>query len=860
MQTRGLKFLSGCWLVILTVLICFSVNAQSAKGKPPKDPKPPKPPHGECEGSCFSTQVIKAEITGDCCTDYTLRVSHDGTCRYDLSHFTVALPCGTVDSISNSRNWKTEIGKDPTTGLNGFKIDDISGFGKNEDNSFTVNVKICSDSSCMEKISVVAYKAGQCVDYDTLSYTVTGSCGNNGGGGNDTTKTCSTLAASMKVMNASCFGAHDGRLEVSVEDGKRPFTYRWSNGTTDSLAQNLSAGIYSVTITDADGNLLTLNKEVTQPSAITLSENLFNPSCSASANGSIDLSVSGGSGAYTYLWSNGATTQDIANLNAGLFTVTVTDSSGCSKQASYMLVNNVRILLSGVVTKASCGQTNGGVNATVTGGATPYAYQWDNGETTEDLANVGIGTYRLTVTDANGCKGTSTFVVTQNNTVAVAFAVTPAGCFNEAIGAIDLTVSGGTAPYTYAWQHGPTTQDLTGLAATIYRVTVTDNAGCSVQSAINVPKKSIQVNADVINPRCNGDTTGSIVVVPIDGTVTYTYQWSNGQTTNSVNDVPVGTYTVVVTDPTGCSRTLSYTLTQPAAVAPTAVVSNNNCGSEGNFSIDLSVTGGKTPYAYLWSTGATTQDLQNQNSGTFSVQVTDANGCTTSKEVVVTPAGDSFACTINPPTNPITCNSAGNSLTSVVTDAQTYQWSVSSSDSSWSITSGHTSSAIIFNAGNTGSTATFSLTFQKNGCTRTCNFAVASGCVVRDNTGGGDPSSGDPCADSNAAAAVVRVDAPQPVPPAEVESTPEEPTFRLSAYPNPFAREVSFEWTAESDDFARLIIIDPHGKVVAKLFAGRVEKGQQYSALWEGESFRESIYYYQYISSTQKKRGKLFRK
>jgi len=240
------------------------------------------------------------------------------------------------------------------------------------------------------------------------------------------------------------------------------------------------------------------------------------------------------------------------------------------------------------------------------------------------------------------------------------------------------------------------------------------------------------------------------------------------------------------------------------------------------------------------------------------VQVTDANGCTTSKEVVVTPAGDSFACTINPPTNPITCNSAGNSLTSVVTDAQTYQWSVSSSDSSWSITSGHTSSAIIFNAGNTGSTATFSLTFQKNGCTRTCNFAVASGCVVRDNTGGGDPSSGDPCADSTAAAAVVIVDASQPA--AEVESTPEEPTFRLSAYPNPFAREVSFEWTAESDDFARLIIMDPRGKVVAKLFAGRVEKGQQYSALWEGESFRESIYYYQYISSTQKKRGKLFRK
>src|SRR5688572_24973455 len=152
MESSFSKNLSTCGYVLvallMTLLITFSAQAQSGKEKKPK----PNPPPAECEGNCFSTQVISARINANCCTEYELRVSHDGTCRYDLSHFTVALPCGTIENLSNSRNWKQEIGKDPTTGLNGFKIDDIPSFGKDGDNSFTVNVTVCSDSSCLEKL------------------------------------------------------------------------------------------------------------------------------------------------------------------------------------------------------------------------------------------------------------------------------------------------------------------------------------------------------------------------------------------------------------------------------------------------------------------------------------------------------------------------------------------------------------------------------------------------------------------------------------------------------------------------------------------------------------------------------------
>lgn len=887
-MTTCLPKLSRCWLLLIFCFTTFSLAAQSGNAKKPK------PNHqAECEGNCFSTQVVSAVINADCCTDYVLRVSSDGTCRYDLSHFSVALPCGTVQKLTNSRNWKTSVGKDPTTGLNGFKIDDVPTFGKDGDLSFTVNVTICSDSSCLEKISVVAYKAGQCVDYDTLNYQVTGVCDNDGGGddgggddgggddgggddgggddgggddgggdnGGDSTQTCSTLAASMKVTNVTCFGSTDGKLEVNVQDGNDPFTYRWSTGETGSSIQNLAAGIYSVTIADSAGNILTLNKEVTQPSKVTLSEIIFNPSCAGSGNGSINISPSGGSGAYTFAWSNGATTEDIANLNAGTFKVTVTDSSGCSVSASYLLQNNVRILQSGVITKASCGQTNGGVNVTVSGGATPYTYSWDNGSTAEDLTSVGPGTYRLTITDANGCTGQAAYVVTENNPVKITFNVTPAGCFNEASGAIDITPSGGTAPYTFSWQNGATTEDLSGLVGGIYRVTVTDNAGCSLLTPINVPKKSIQVNTQVIQPLCNGDSTGSIVITPLDNSTTYTYVWSNGGSTNSISNAPVGNYSVTITDATGCSRTLSFTITQPAALAPTTVVNNNQCGTEGSFSIDLSVTGGKTPYAYLWSNGAITQDLQNLNSGNYSVTITDANGCSVTKAVSINPSTDVVACTITPPTTPLICSSVGNVISSAVTDAQSYQWTVTSSDSSWNISSGSTSANAVFSVGTPGSTATFSLSIQKGGCTKTCSYVVSNSCVVRDNNGGGDPSSGDPCSAPDSTVIVsAAVNAPQEGQAPEEQPAEGSPESRISTYPNPFINDVKFEWTAEEDDIIRLEVYDQMGRLLTRVYTGRVKKGETYTFDWTGAGLKERMYFYKYSSSTKSVRGKLFRK
>jgi hypothetical protein len=176
--------------------------------------------------------------------------------------------------------------------------------------------------------------------------------------------------------------------------------------------------------------------------------------------GGIDLSVSGGNEPYTFAWSNGATSEDLVNVTAGSYRVTVTDRNSCSNQKLITLVNQSAIALSAVVTKTACGQATGAIDLTAVGGSQPYTFVWSNGATTEDIQNSGAGSYRVTVTDANGCRTQGIYSITENSTVKVVFIVTPAGCLNEASGAIDLTVSGGMAPYTYQWHHGPITEDV----------------------------------------------------------------------------------------------------------------------------------------------------------------------------------------------------------------------------------------------------------------------------------------------------------------------------------------------------------------------------------------------------------------
>jgi len=718
---KSLQLLGLCWLVvqggdILAQHRYHDRNHEGTCGNP----------------SCFQSEIVKAEKTSAHCTAYQIKVWFEDKCQHALSHYTVAIPCGDVKGLSNSENWKQEFGYDPTTHLSGFKIDDIPNFGDRSTcavQSFTVNFTLCDDSNkCQDTLRcwqpIVAYKAGRDVYYDTLI------------------NTCpSSLVASIQKKDASCYGTADGTLNVTVSEGDAPYTYMWSTGATQASLTGVSAGNYSVTVTDASGEQVVLQTTVLQPAQIVVTGTAHNASCSGKADGAISIDVSGGQGNYAYAWSNGAITEDLTGLKAGSYTVTVKDSAGCSVQKTIEVANSIQVTASAIVTPSACGKANGVIDITVSGGTAPYTYTWSNGQTTEDLQNLAPGTYKVTIADANGCTAELSVILRENNTLRLSAAVKQTSCQDDASGAIDLVTAGGTAPYTYLWSNGATTEDLSGLTAGIYKVTVTDANGCTATLQVSVSKKTFVIGNQITQPKCHGDATGSIVLTPSGGTAPYTFIWSNGATGNTVTNLPAGTYTVTVTDATGCSRQVTFIITDPPAITAATTVNNTQCGAEGKYSVDLTVSGGTAPYTYAWSNGAITQDLDSLHSGTYTVQITDANGCTASTTVTIPTGSSSWTCLIDAPTNTPNCGSTGNTLSTPVSGG-TYQWSVQSSDGQWAISANATTSSITYTAGGTNSSATFNLTLTKDGCTQTCTYTVAT--CTSDSTGGEDPGGEDP--------------------------------------------------------------------------------------------------------------------
>lgn len=578
----------------------------------------------DCGESCFSTEIISQSTTENGCLSYEMRISLNGECAHALSHYTVEIPeCANIMGVSNSEGWAQEIAiTDPTSGLYGFKIDEIQGFGEDNDDleSFIVNFTICPDASCETDLSCwspkVAYKAATCVFYEETEFS------------------CIQLAAHIESTDESCFGAADGSALIVIDEGEGPFTYEWSTGATTAQLDNLSAGTYLATVFDSDGNTVELETIISSPEEIVLTASVVNATCAGIANGSIDLTASGGVGNFTYSWSTGANTEDIDGLVSGSYIVTVTDANGCSATERFTVANDINISINAVVTKSSCSEDDGAIDITVSGGTAPYTFTWDNGATTEDLTGLAPNIYRLTVTDANGCTGNKTFVVQENNPISITASTTQTGCVEDNSGSVDITVSGGAEPYSYSWSNGETTEDLTGLAAGIYTVMVTDQNGCSSTLRAVVSSNTFDVSAQISDVSCFGASDGAIELTPSGGVAPYTFSWSNGETGASISGLAATLYRVTVTDATGCEKNLSYYVNEPAELTASATVSNPTCETSGN-NIDLTVTGGTGEYAYSWSNGATTQDLTGLADGEYTVDITDSNGCQTSLTITV---------------------------------------------------------------------------------------------------------------------------------------------------------------------------------------------------------------------------------
>jgi hypothetical protein len=399
------------------------------------------------------------------------------------------------------------------------------------------------------------------------------------------------------------------------------------------------------------------NFNVSQPSSAIAVVNaaVSNVSCNGGSNGAVDITVAGGVAPYTFAWSNGTSTEDLSGLVAGTYTGTITDANGCTFVASVTVTQPISPLaVSGaVVTDLSCfGSNDGAIDITVTGGTTPYTFNWSNNAITEDISNLPAGIYTGVVTDANGCSVTASVTVNQPAAITTSVSVTDIACNGSATGVVDLTVGGGSGTYTYVWSNGASSQDLNGVAAGTYTVTVTDGNLCtSVVTAVVTQSAALNLNVSSNDVNCFGGTSGSAVVAVSGGNAPYSYSWSNGSTNSSANGLAAGTYTIDVTDASGCTSQATVVITEPAELTVSAQ-SVQNSGQA-----TAVVAGGSPQYTYLWNSipAQFTQTAINLPSGIYQVQVTDANGCVATDTVSVVNVGlndELFANSISMYPNP----------------------------------------------------------------------------------------------------------------------------------------------------------------------------------------------------------------
>ncbi|MDX2001634.1 MAG: PKD domain-containing protein [Chitinophagales bacterium] len=507
------------------------------------------------------------------------------------------------------------------------------------------------------------------------SYTVTITDANGCTGtatGNISQPTAITIAVSSN--DATCNNAN-GSATASATGGSAPYTFNWSNGLSGATTSGLAPGVYTVTLTDAQGCIRTASTTVTSSGGITVTANGTTTTC-GNSNGTATAVVTGGTAPYTYAWNNNQSTANLSNLAAGTYTVTVTSASGCSASATATVSGSTGISVSTSSTQATCGTSNGSATVNPTGGS-GYTYLWSNGGNSATIANIPAGNYQVTVTATGGCTATGSVAVTNVGAPTISLvSSTNVLCNGGTNGAIDINVTGGTSPYTYSWSNGQGSQDLTGLAAGTYLITVTAANNCiATQSyTINQPT-ALTVNAVAQNISCFGGNNGSVTLNVSGGTPSYTFNWNNASTNQNLSNLGVGNYAVTVSDANGCQKTTSASITQPSLLSVSVGGTNPGCGLNNGLAT-ASATGGTGSYSYLWSNNATTSILNNLGAGTYSVIVTDANGCTaTASTTLSSPSGPSLTTS----STPVSCGgTADGSATVNVVSGQTpytYSWS-----------------------------------------------------------------------------------------------------------------------------------------------------------------------------------------
>lgn len=427
-----------------------------------------------------------------------------------------------------------------------------------------------------------------------------------------------------------CFAGNDGAVQISVSGGIPPYTFQWAHGAGTQNLSGIGAGHYALTVTDNAGCTDTFSIWIQEPdSALTASAIIADAGCEA-ANGAINLTPAGGTPPYSYQWSNGSNTEDLSNLPAGNYTVTVTDSKGCTVSADYTVNAPGGFSVTLTPDSASCvGAIDGAVYSSITNGSPPFKYLWNTGDTTADLTQVQAGLYSLTVTDGNQCSSVATVMVGAPQPMTFTASITQVLCSDDADGGIKLNPIGGIPPYTANWSNADTGLSITNLTPGIYTATVTDANGCTKDTAISLEAVSLYTVSATVSPAsCDNSPSGSIELQITNATTApYHYVWNTGDTLPELVNLMPGVYSFTVSDSLHCLRSDTVTVPVENNLQITATITDASCPDAADGAIEATVSGGNEPYMYYWNTGDSTASITQLTPDRYLLTVTDADNC-----------------------------------------------------------------------------------------------------------------------------------------------------------------------------------------------------------------------------------------
>ncbi|NBV09784.1 MAG: hypothetical protein EBS09_11890, partial [Flavobacteriia bacterium] len=485
----------------------------------------------------------------------------------------------------------------------------------------------------------------------------------------------------LNTTPIGCNGANNGAISTGLVNGVSPYTFSWNNGSTQPALFGLSAGTYTVTVTDNNGCPATATENLTEPNAILLSSSVTPLTCNGGNNASIDITSSGGTGTLSFIWTpNGEVTEDLSGLGAGTYTVTATDLASCTQTLTVNIASPPAIVLNATPTNATCANINdGAIDLNATGGSGTLSYSWSpNNEVTQDLSGLSAGNYLVAVSDQVGCSALLNVQIQSPTPIVTNILGTNLTCNGYSDGSANVNTVGGTSPYTYAWSNGSLNPNITNLTPGTYTVTVTDDIGCtSTPNAITISQPApLLPNVNATDVTCNGYQNGIITTNVTGGTAPYVYTWGNGANTTSIASLSPGVYNLSIVDNNGCLATANATISEPALLSVSLTSVHVLCANLSTGSASVVATGGTGSYTYNWSNGGQTSTITNLSSGTYNVAVTDANGCSALGVATVNPPPPFGALTSF--TN-VSCFGFNNGNASVLgyqgTSPYTYNWS-----------------------------------------------------------------------------------------------------------------------------------------------------------------------------------------